>query len=106
MKTKRLLIAIVAAACALAATAYTPPPLKDLPVHRYKVVTGDGGESILRGTSIRAGSGLCPEIILNGRVDTIVCAPRYITELPDEPDSPPPAPEAPTFPDNEESTVS
>lgn len=73
--------ALVALLClALVAPAAAWPRAK---VHRYKVVTGDGGTSVLSGTKIRT-RGFCVEVILNGRVDTIACGIKYITELPDE----------------------
>ena len=63
-------------------------------VHQYKIVTQDGGTSVMAGTSIRS-NGFCVDIMLNGRVDTIVCNPKYITELP---------PEEPKVPVREEPT--
>ncbi len=49
-------------------------------VHRYKVVFGDGNAGTFDGTSIKS-NGFCVEIQLNGRLDTIVCGARYVTEM-------------------------
>lgn len=75
---RRLAVATILLACAAPAGAW-PWGHK---VHRYKIVSGDGGESVLPGESIRT-RGLCVELLLHGRVDTIVCGPKYVTELPD-----------------------
>lgn len=76
-------LAIVAVLLAWPAVACAWPWSHHRTVRRYKVVSSDGGQSILEGESIRT-RGVYVEIILNGRVDTIVCAPKYVTELPPE----------------------
>ncbi len=66
-------------------------------VHRYKIVTGDGNESVLYGEKIRV-KGFCVELVLNRRVDTIVCGPRYVTELLEGTPETEPAPEPTKLP--------
>ena len=87
---RRLLVVAALLACAAPAGAW---PWGHKTVRRYKVVSADGGQSILEGESIRT-RGFYVEIILHGRVDTIVCGPKYVTELPPEKTEPAVAPES------------
>ena len=68
---------------ALAAALLLPTPAQAKPkMHRYKVVTSDGGQSIVEGTSMRT-KGVFVEILIGKVVDTVVTAPKYVTQLPD-----------------------
>lgn len=49
-------------------------------VHRYKVMFGEGNGGTFEGTSIKS-NGFCVEITLNGRLDTVVCGAKYVTEM-------------------------
>jgi hypothetical protein len=91
--TRRAVTAVVLTAAISAAPACAMKPR----VYRYKIVSGDGGESVLYGERIQV-RGACVELLLRGRVDTIMCGIRYITELP-EAAEPAPEPEVEPEPD-------
>lgn len=65
-------------------------------LRRYKVVTGDGGTSVIEGTRISI-EGNFVLVWIGRRLDTAVFAPKYVTELPPEvkvvPESPVDEPE-------------
>jgi hypothetical protein len=61
------------------------------PVHTYNLQFTDGTQIALEGTRI-ATTGFCVEVWLNGRVDTIACQVRYITEKLEGPAATPPDP--------------
>lgn len=63
----------------LAFAATDPKPTAQ--VHFYRVTfTNDGSSAVLKGESIRS-AGMCSEVILNGRVDTVFCTGHVITEI-------------------------
>jgi hypothetical protein len=53
-------------------------------MHRYKVVLADNSESVLEGTSMRS-NGVNVEILIGKVVDTIITAPKYVTQVTDAP---------------------
>jgi len=73
-------LAIVLALFGVALFAYSADKQPDPPVYRYKVLFGEDNASVFNGTSIKS-NGLCTEIYLNGRLDTVVCGARYVTEM-------------------------
>ena len=55
------------------------PAIIILPVRHYNVVFSDGEKISLEGDFIRS-NGLCIEIWLRGRLDTVICRPALATE--------------------------
>jgi len=92
MRSNLIIAAVFCVACVAAILAVAETPIK-APMHSYKIQWADEA-SELPGTSIRA-AGLCVEILIGDRVDTVACGVRYVTELPPdterttEPDSSP-----------------
>jgi hypothetical protein len=83
-------VLLLEAAIVLEAPRPTVAPIP--PVHTYNVQFIDGTQTALEGTHIAATSGFCVEVWLNGRVDTIACQVRYITEKLEGPTATPPDP--------------
>lgn len=79
--------AVIGAMLVVAGAADAAPKLR-----RYKVVTADGGQSVVEGTRISV-EGVYVLVWIGRRLDTAICAPKYVTELPAEPATPEPEPE-------------
>ena len=82
----RRLFAALVVATLVAGPAAAEPKLK-----RYKVVTADGGESLVAGTRISV-QGVFVLIWIGRTLDTVVTAPKYVTEIPEGTPEPEPAP--------------
>ena len=73
-------LAFVWTGTALYAVQPDTPATAPVPVvHTYNILFFDGETTSLKGTEIRT-AGFCVEVMLEDRVDTIVCQVRYITE--------------------------